>query len=126
MNLGLQIQKANVGIRISIFQIPCVPIFRQNRQLPVQICPNIGFLSLELAPPKYQLCQFFVKMDKFEFLDPNFGKLPNYVQYFGSNNIDGVAESWVEVQMSWAEVDGTVRPSLAGDLLFFSEFYDFI
>ena len=31
--LGFQIQKANVGIRISILEIPCVPIFRQNRQL---------------------------------------------------------------------------------------------
>ena len=31
--LGFEIQKTNVGIRISIFQIPCVPIFRQNKQL---------------------------------------------------------------------------------------------
>ena len=30
--LGFQIQKTNVGIRISILEIPCVPIFRQNRQ----------------------------------------------------------------------------------------------
>ena len=35
----------------------------------------------------------------------NFGKLPNYVQYFGSN-IQGVAESWLEVEMSWVEADG--------------------
>ena len=32
------------------------------------------------------------------------GKLPNYVQYFGSYNIEGVAESWVEAEMSWVEV----------------------
>ena len=31
--LGFEIQKTNVGIRISILEIPCVPIFRQNRQL---------------------------------------------------------------------------------------------
>ena len=31
--LGFEIQKTNVGIRISIFEIPCVPIFRQNEQL---------------------------------------------------------------------------------------------
>ena len=31
--LGFEIHKTNVGIRISIFEIPCVPIFRQNRQL---------------------------------------------------------------------------------------------
>ena len=29
----LEIQKTNVGIRISILEIPCVPIFRQNGQL---------------------------------------------------------------------------------------------
>ena len=34
------------------------------------------------------------------------GKLPNYVQYFGSNIVEGVAESWVEAEMSLLEVDG--------------------
>ena len=28
------------------------------------------------------------------------------MQYFGSNNVEGVAESWVEAEMSWVEVDG--------------------
>ena len=45
-------------------------------------------------------------MDNFEFFGSNFRKLPNYVQYFGSNNVEGVAESWVEVQISCMEVDG--------------------
>ena len=36
----------------------------------------------------------------------NFGKLPNYVQYFGSKIVEGVAESWVEAEMSWVEMDG--------------------
>ena len=31
--LGFEIQKTNVGIRINIFEIPCLPISRQNRQL---------------------------------------------------------------------------------------------
>ena len=31
--LGFQIQKTNVGIRISILEIPCVPIFRQKEQI---------------------------------------------------------------------------------------------
>ena len=26
------------------------------------------------------------------------------MQYFGSNIVDGVAESWVEAEMSWVEV----------------------
>ena len=51
------------------------------------------------------MCQFSVKMDNFEFFDLNLGKLPNYVQYFGSNNVEGVAESWVEAEMSLVEMD---------------------
>ena len=35
-------------------------------------------------------------MDNFEFFDLNLEKLPNYVQYFGSNNVEDVAESRVE------------------------------
>ena len=48
-------------------------------------------------PPRDHVCQFSVKMDNFEFFDLNLGKLPNYVRYFGSNNVEGVGESWVEV-----------------------------
>ena len=33
MDLGLEIQKTNVGIRITIVKMPCVPIFRKNGQL---------------------------------------------------------------------------------------------
>ena len=39
-------------------------------------------------------------MDNFEFVSLNLRKLPNYVQYFGSNNIEDIAESWVEAEMS--------------------------
>ena len=35
-------------------------------------------------------------MDNFGFCDLNLGRLPNYVQYFGSNILEGVAESWLE------------------------------
>ena len=42
-----------------------------------------------------------------QFFGLNLGKLPNYVQYFGSNNIEGVVKSWVEAEMSCMEVDGT-------------------
>ena len=44
-------------------------------------------------------------MDNFECFGLNLGKSPNYMQYFGSNIVEGVAESWVEAQMSWVEVD---------------------
>ena len=32
IDLGLEIKKINVGIRINILEIPCVPILRQNGQ----------------------------------------------------------------------------------------------
>ena len=43
-------------------------------------------------------------MDDFKFFKLNLEKLPNYVQYFDSNNVEGVAESWVEAEMSWMDV----------------------
>ena len=50
-------------------------------------------LDSESAPPRYHVSQFSVKMDNFEFFGLNLGKLPNYVQYFGSIIVEGVAES---------------------------------
>ena len=44
--------------------------------------------DLESAPPRYHACQFSVIMDNFEFFGLNLGKLPNYVQYFGFNNVE--------------------------------------
>ena len=51
------------------------------------------------------MSQFSVKMDNFEFFGQNLGKLPSYVQYFDSNIVEGVAETWVEAEMSWVEVE---------------------
>ena len=62
-------------------------------------------LYLESAPPRYHLNQFSVKMDNFEFVGLNLGKLSNYVWYFGSNIVEVVAESWLEAEMSWVEVE---------------------
>ena len=63
---------------------------------------NFKNLSLdsESLPPRYHVGQFSVKMDKFQFFGLNLEKLPNYVRYFGSNIVEGVAESWVEAEMS--------------------------
>ena len=68
---------------------------------------NFNNLSLdsEFAPPRYHVSQFLVKMDNFEIFGLNLGK----VRYFGSNIVEGVAESWVEVDgagRSWFEEDG--------------------
>ena len=59
-------------------------------------------LVLKSTPPIYHVCHFSVKMDNFSFFGLNLRKLPNYVQYFGSNII---AESWMEAEISWVEVD---------------------
>ena len=45
-------------------------------------------------------------MENFLFFSLNLEKLPNCVQNFDSNIVDGVAEGWVEADMSWVEVDG--------------------
>ena len=45
-------------------------------------------------------------MDNYRFFGLNLGKLPNYMRYFASNNVESVAESWVEVEMNWVELDG--------------------
>ena len=42
-------------------------------------------------------------MDNFKIFGLNLWKLPNY---FVSNNVEGVAESWLEAEMSWVGVDG--------------------
>ena len=34
--------------------------------------------------------------------------MPHYIQYFGPNNVEGVAENRVEVEMSCKDVDGAV------------------
>ena len=47
----------------------------------------------ESAPSRYHVCQFSVKIDNAECFDLNLGKLPNYLRYFGSNNVECAAES---------------------------------
>ena len=54
-NLEPEIQKTNVGIRISILKIPCVPIFRQNAQL---------WLFWSKFPQKWILGLQFQKINK--------------------------------------------------------------
>ena len=51
--------------------------------------------------------QFSVKMNNFEFFGRNLEKLPNYVRYFGSNSVEGVAKSWTETEISRVVMDVT-------------------
>ena len=59
-----------------------------------------------ISPARDYVFQFSVKMDNFKFFGLSLGKLLNYLRYFGSNNAEGVVDSWVEAEMSWIEVDG--------------------
>ena len=43
-------------------------------------------------------------MDNFEFFGLNLENFPNYVQHFGSNDVEVIAVNWVETEMSWVEV----------------------
>ena len=116
MDLGLEIQKIIVGIDISILEIPYVPIFRQNghflvfrHKFPKKLILGSEFQKFwsgfGISTPKIP-SEISVKTDNFEFFDLNLGKMPNYMRYFGSNNLEGVAESWVEVEMSWIKMGG--------------------
>ena len=37
---------------------------------------------------------------------PKFGEIAQLRAIFASNIVEGVAEDWVEAEMSWVEVDG--------------------
>ena len=107
--LGLEFQKIYFGIRISILEIPCVRQFSDKTYNLDFLSPNLPkngiwgqnfknpSLDSESAPPTYIVSQFSVKMDNFEFFGLNLGRWCNYMRYFGSNIVEGVAESWVEV-----------------------------
>ena len=82
--LEFEIQKTNVGIRISMLEIPCAPIFRQNGHLWYfgPRFPENGFwgqdfenlsLDSELAFLRYYSWDT-IKKNNFEFLGTNFHK----------------------------------------------------
>ena len=82
MNLGFEIQKTDVKIKIRTPKIPCVPILQQNGQL-WHFWPKfvqkwiLGkkfrklMLEYESASSRYHLCQQLSKKDNFEFFGPN-------------------------------------------------------
>ena len=54
-NFGLEIQKTNVGIRISNLEIPCAPIFRQNGQLRI-FRPKFGKIAQLRTIFRFEYC----------------------------------------------------------------------
>ena len=106
-NLNLDLESAS--LRYHMYQ------FSGNRRLRIfgpKFAPK-WILGSEFQKPKSVFgintsnipCQFSVKMDNVWFFGLNLAKLPSYAQYFGSNIVEGVAESWVETEMSWVEVE---------------------
>ena len=58
--------------------------------------------DLESACPRYHVCQFSRKTNKFEFSTEIWGNFP--ITYFGSNNVEGAAKNLVGAEMSWVDV----------------------
>ena len=120
INFRVWNSETDVRIRISILEILCVPIFRQKGELWF-FGPKFAkkwILGSEYQKSKSGFgisaskipCELIFRQNgQIWIFDLNLGKLPNYVRYFGSNIVEGVAESLVEADMSWVEVDGTGR-----------------
>ena len=105
--LGSEFWKTKSGCRISSSKISCVLIFRQNGQLllfwPKFAQKRILGLKFRNSKPGFWIStsnipwvQIFRQNGQLWIFGLNLGKLPNYEQYFGSYNVDAVAESWVE------------------------------
>ena len=83
----------------------CEPNLRQNGLL-FQNVENLTPDS-ESALPRQNALQFSGQADNFDSFGLHLRKFPNYVRYFGSNNVEGVG--WVETEMSQVEVGGAGR-----------------
>ena len=114
---GRSFKHLKSGFGISILAILCAQIFRQNRQIWIF---GSKFAQKWILRSEFQKSKsgfgintsnipcgpIFSQNWQLLIFGLNLGKLPNYVQYFGSNIAEGVAESWVEVEMSRVKVDG--------------------
>ena len=131
MYLGFKIQKANLGIRIRILRIPYVPIFRQNGQLWL-FGPKFAqkwILGSEFQKPKCVfgintsniLCvPIFSQKGQLLIFRSKFREIAQLRAIFWFkccwgccrelggdwNELVGCGWSWVEVEMSYVEVDG--------------------
>ena len=76
-NLGLEIQKTNVGIRISIFKNIMCANFQEKQETLIILTQGWILESVfqksksgfRRAPSTYHVCQFSVKIHNFKFLD---------------------------------------------------------
>ena len=120
--LGFEIQETNVGIRISILEIPCVPIFRQNGQLWV-FGPKFAQkwilgskfqkskTGFGINTSKISCVSLFSQNEQLLIFQPKFGEIAQLRATFwfnycwgrcrelggGWNELGGGGWSWVEV-----------------------------
>ena len=86
MELGLEIQKANIWMKVNVLEILCVPIFRQKGHFLLflaQIFPKIGFgvRISKAVPPRFRIRFRTSKIPCVPIFGLNLHKLPNYMQY---------------------------------------------
>ena len=123
-----------VGILTSSFKIPAPPRYFDIFKLKFAQNGFWGWNFEDLTPdsesasPRYHMRHFSDKLDNFKFLGLSLKKLPICVWYFGSHNVEGVAEGWVEVngaRWRWIELGARFSNTLlkithlCSSLLFF-------
>ena len=59
-----------------------------------------------ISTSKIPCVPIFSQNEQLSIFRPVFGEIALLNAIFGSNIVEGVAESWVESEMSWVEVDG--------------------
>ena len=97
--LGLEFRKILLWIRNWLFQDTMCANFQAKRTILTFLAEisRSEFQNLssdsELVHSRYHIFQFLDKTNNFQIFGLNLGKLPNYVQYFRSNSIEGVADS---------------------------------
>ena len=120
--LGFQIYKTNVGIRISIFEIPCEPIFRQNGQLWIF---GSKFAQKWILGSEFQKFKsgfgintsnipcvpIFSQNGQLLIFWPHFGEIAQLRAIFlfkycwgCCRELGGGGWGWMEVEMSWVQV----------------------
>ena len=121
--LGSEFRKSKLTFAIRSSKIPGVSISRQNGQFwflrPKFHQKWISGLESQTSKSGFgtntsKILQepIFRQKGQLWIFGLNLGKLPNYVRYFGSYNVEGVAESWVGV--------GTRFRNTAAKIAFFS------
>ena len=93
----------NVDLQLLLFSVyipDCICV--ENNPVNVLSSVNVGKMILRGAE------NFFENESNLQSFKGSHSLLSifccNYMQYFGSTIVEGVAESWVETEMSWLEL----------------------